>query len=380
VLAQPVIADRDQPPFPRATRDGYAVRAADLARLPAILQVIAEIKAGASAATLPPTLDGGQAAAIMTGAPAPVGADAVVMVEHTSRQGGEVTITRAVKAGENIVPAGAEARGGEVLLISGTRLGPAAIAVAASVGCDVLPVYHRPKVAVLSTGDEVVPVSAQPGPAQIRNSNSHSLAAQLTLAGAEPVVLPIAPDESGCLRDLISQGLESELLLVTGGVSMGKYDLVEQVLEGLGAQFYFTGTAIQPGRPTVFGSCARRRTGAETGLQEPVYFFGLPGNPVSTMVTFELFARPLVEALAGMVPRNLVFTHARLKSEVRIKTGLKRFLPAMLSGEFESAEVELVSWQGSGDIAATARANCYLVISADREQIPADEWMPVLLR
>ena len=146
---------------------------------------------------------------------------------------------------------------------------------------------------------------------------------------------------------------------------MGRYDLVEQALAELQAEFFFTGAKIQPGRPVVFGevvgACGR----------EAVYFFGLPGNPVSTMVTFELFARPMLEALAGQSPRQLQFLHARLKKEIRVKTGLKRFLPAMLSGEFENSEVELVAWQGSGDIAATARANCYLVIPADRERISA---------
>jgi molybdopterin molybdotransferase len=239
-------------------------------------------------------------------------------------------------------------------------------------------------VAVLSTGDEVVEIGAAPGPAQIRNSNSYSLAAQIQNAGGEAVRLSIAPDERGRLRALIEQalieeGLSCDLLLLTGGVSMGKYDLVEQVLGELKAEFYFTGVEIQPGRPVVFGSC---RTGVRVRTLPPhkKYFFGLPGNPVSTMVTFELFARPMIEALAGMTPRPLIFLKARLKSEIRTKTGLKRFLPAVLAGEFENAEVELARWQGSGDIAALARANCYVVIPPDRERIGAGEWVPLLLR
>jgi molybdopterin molybdotransferase len=162
---------------------------------------------------------------------------------------------------------------------------------------------------------------------------------------------------------------------MTGGVSMGRYDLVEQALSELQAEFFFTGAKIQPGRPVVFGKCGG---GADANERRETYFFGLPGNPISTMVTFELFARPILEALAGQSPRSLAFLHARLKKEIRIKTGLKRFLPAILSGEFEHAEVELVAWQGSGDIAATARANCYIVIPADREQIPAGEWIAVM--
>jgi molybdopterin molybdotransferase len=423
ILAEPIAADRNFPPFPRATRDGYAVRAADLTPLPATLKVIGEIKAGApvNAAV---QLESGQAAAIMTGAPAPPGADAVVMVEYTSRNGDRVEITKGIVAGDNIVPVGAEAKRGERLLSPGMRLDHAAIAVAASVGRSRLLVYAKPRVAVLATGDEIVDIDVPLGLNQIRNSNTYSLAAQLQAAGGEPVLLPIAPDEPARLRELIADGLEADLLLLTGGVSMGKYDLVEQALAEFDAEFFFTGVQIQPGRPVVFGrvprhdgSPARERDGhASTGSEKNAafknalvggdvlkghgfsradrstkengalapeahtYFFGLPGNPVSTMVTFELFARPVLEALAGMTPRKLVFLHAKLQSEIKTKPGLKRFLPAILSGEFERAEVELVRWQGSGDIAAAARANCYIVIPPDRERIAAGEWVPVLMR
>jgi len=366
VLAEPIHADRDFPPFPRSTRDGYAIRAADLDKLPADLQIIGEIKAGGVLSTL--LVESGQAAAIMTGAPVPNGADAVVMIEHTSRAGDRVHVARRVAASENIVAAGAEAKRGDKLLAPGVRIGYPEIAVAASVGRSRLLVHAKPRVAVLSTGDEVVDIDVPPGPNQIRNSNSFSLAAQIQAAGGEAVVLPIAPDEHGRLRELLIEGLESDLLLITGGVSMGKYDLVEQALAELKAEFFFTGAQIQPGKPVVFGRVDHE------------YFFGLPGNPISTMVTFELFAKPVLEALAGISSRSLVFTHAKLKSEIRTKTGLKRFLPAMLSGEFEHAEVELVRWQGSGDIASVARANCYAVIPPDRERIAAGEWVPVLLR
>ena len=158
---------------------------------------------------------------------------------------------------------------------------------------------------------------------------------------------------------------------------MGRYDLVEQVLSEMGAEFFFTGAKIQPGRPVVFGRCGGD---ALTREESSTYFFGLPGNPVSTMVTFELFARSMLEALAGQSPRKLMFLHARLKSEIRVKSGLRRFLPAILSGESEQSEVELVRWQGSGDIAATARANCYIVIPPERERIAAGEWVAVMPR
>jgi molybdopterin molybdotransferase len=405
VLAAPLLADRDFPAFPRATRDGYAVRAADVEQVPTRLAVVGEIKAGDAGETC--AVNRGQAVSIMTGAPLPTGADAVVMVEHTavpelshanvaknatSAWGTAVKfveIQRGVKSGENFVPRGAEARQGQMLVDRGSRLDHAAIAIAASVGASTLPVFRQPRVAVLSTGDEVVEIGVTPGPAQIRNSNTYSLAAQVEHAGGEAVRLPIAPDEPDRLRALIEEGLACDLLLLTGGVSMGKYDLVEQVLAELKAEFYFTGAQIQPGRPVVFGSCgdtavpADRRFTADTraGMPPPhrKYFFGLPGNPVSTMVTFRLFAQPMVAALGGAQPAPLIFLMARLKSEIRTKTGLKRFLPAVLSGEFENAEVELAAWQGSGDVASLARANCFLVIPPDRERIEAGEYISVLL-
>lgn len=383
VLAEPVLADRHFPPFPRAMRDGYAVRAADLFQLPATLDVVGEIKAGAGDKDIP-VLQAGQAATIMTGAPAPPGADAVVMVEYTTRQDNRVQITKGVAAGDNIVPVGSEAKRGERLLSPGSRLDYAAIAVAASTGRSRLLVYRKPQVAILATGDEIVDIDVPPGLNQIRNSNSYSLAAQVQAVGGEPVLLPIAPDEPIRLRELITDGLEADLLLLAGGVSMGKYDLVEQVLAEFQAKFFFTGVLIQPGKPVVFGRvpCGRGRLAGEPlgSSPEHVYFFGLPGNPVSTMVTFELFARPVLEALAGMTQRKLVFLSGRLKSEIKTKTGLKRFLPAFLSGEFERAEVELAGWHGSGDVAAMVRANCYIVIPPDRERIAAGESIPVLMR
>jgi molybdopterin molybdotransferase len=382
VLAEPVSADRDIPPFPRSTRDGYAVRSADLTKVPATLQVIGEIKAGEKLEKIPARVDSGQAVSIMTGAPVPAGADAVVMVEYTSHREARVEIARSVACGENVVARGAEAQQGSVLLGRGLRLNEAAIALAASVGKARLEVYRRPRIAVLTTGDEIVDINATPGPTQIRNSNSYSLAAQIRLAGAEPVLLPIAPDEPYGLRRLIEKGLESDLLLMTGGVSMGRYDLVEQVLSEMHAEFFFTGAKIQPGRPVVFGKCGAGTPAREGALAPSVatYFFGLPGNPISTMVTFELFACPMLEALMGQSPAKLMFLHARLKREIRVKTGLTRFLPAILLGEFENSEVELVAWQGSGDVAATARANCYAVIPPDHEYFSPGEWIAVLMR
>ena len=318
----------------------------------------------------------------MTGAPVPDGADAVVMVEYTTQKSDSVEISRGVAAGENVVAQGAEARRESLLLDRGARINEAAVALAASVGKAQLQVFVRPRVAVLTTGDEIVEIDAEIGATQIRNSNSYSLAVQIQQAGGDPVLLPIAPDESGRLRQLIEEGLQSDLLIMTGGVSMGRYDLVEQALADLHAEFIFTGAKIQPGRPVVFGRVDASGSGqlAPSGPPPCKFFFGLPGNPVSTMVTFELFARPMLEALAGASPRSLIFLHARLKSEIQIKPGLTRFLPAVLSGEYTQSQVELIHWQGSGDIAARSRSNCYAVIPPDREYFAAGDWVTVLQR
>jgi molybdopterin molybdotransferase len=466
VLAEAVLADRDYPPFNRSTRDGYAVRVADLAPVPRELRVIGEVRAGSA---FEGEVGPGQCVAIMTGAPLPRGADAVVMLEYTEQtphvaanfsspspgsnrtERGElefaaayVRVNRAVKPGENIVPRGSEARSGTQVLAAGRRLGYPEIAALASVGRDPVSVFRRPRIAILPTGDEVVEVGCDPLPWQIRNSNSYSLCVQVEQAGGLACPLGIAPDEPEALRRMIERGLQHDLLLLSGGVSMGKYDLVEDVLRELGAEFFFNAVAIQPGRPLMFGyvraatasdgaatasdraatesdraatevpmesgregavprgsaggrrdasapyEAIRRFCGLPEGAVTPgvTFFFGLPGNPLSTMVTFELFARPAVELLAGMEPPPLVFLRARLAKPVRHKPGLTRFLPAVLapsetprsgSASFEP-EVRLVEWQGSGDVASLARSNCYLVVPDDREELPAGEMAGVLPR
>jgi molybdopterin molybdotransferase len=369
VLAEVVTADRDFPPFPRSTRDGYAVRAADLQPLPAKLRVLGQLKAGA---TFNGTVNSGEAVEIMTGAPVPPGADAVVMVEYTSPSASQVEIQRDAKAGENLVMSGAEAHAGDVLLAPGTRITPAQIALAAAVGRAELSVYRRPRVTVLATGDELVDIADVPSPHQIRNTNSYSLSAQIVQAGGEPVQLPVAPDEERKLTMLIHAGLDADLLLLSGGVSMGKFDLVEQALSGLGAQFFFTGALIQPGRPVVFGQIRKN--------SRTIPFFGLPGNPVSVMTTFDLFVRRVIDALSGAPPREMLGVCARMKQAFKTKTGLTRFLPAMLVGGLYDPVVEIVPWQGSGDLVAAAKANCYLVIAPDRELIPEGELVTVVLR
>ena len=292
------------------------------------------------------------------------------MVEYTQAVGDKVTVSRGVKTGENVVAAGAEVRRGDVMVLRGTRVHHAVVAIAAAVGQPELAVHRRPRVAVLATGDELVDINLPPGRNEIRNSNSYSLAAQVNEAGGEAMLLPVARDEADELALLLGKGLNADLLLLSGGVSMGKYDLVEEVLASLGAEFFFTGVAIQPGKPVVFGQVKLE------GKTTP--FFGLPGNPVSTMVTFQLFVRPLLDALGGSKPEPLPFAQAKLKESFTTKKGLTRFLPARLSGTHENPEVELVRWQGSGDLMAVSKANCYIVVPPDHEKFEKDEAITLL--
>jgi len=214
----------------------------------------------------------------------------------------------------------------------------------------------------------VVAIDQQPGAFQIRNSNSVSLAAQVRIAGGEPILLGNAADRIDDLRDKILRGLREDVLVLSGGVSMGKYDLVESVLKDLGAEFYFDAVAIRPGKPAVFAKC------------QNTFVFGLPGNPVSTMVTFELFAVPAIDLLSGATARDLPLVEARLAAPLNEKPGLTHFLPARVEWPGKTPEVKALLWQGSGDIAALARANCFLVVAADRAQVNVGETMPILLR
>ena len=367
VLAAPLAADRDQPPFNRSTRDGFAVRAAELGARP--VTVAGSLRAGE--AWTQGSLASGTAIEIMTGAPVPVGADAVVMVEHVRSLTGrqiELAEGRTLAAGEHVIPTGSEARKGQALLLPGQRLGAAEIALAAACGAAELTVYRRPKVAILATGDELVELKTTPLPHQIRNSNSYALAALVEEAGGEVVRLPIAGDSRAALDEAIRGAQDCALLLLSGGVSAGKYDLVEPVLEGMGAEFFFTGVRMQPGKPVVFGRLPGQ------------YFFGLPGNPVSTQVTFLLFARAMVAALGGAGVQQPRFAAGILTDEVRVKHGLTRFLPAVLTPRWERPGVTIVTTQGSGDQAANVRANCYAVVPEDVSIVTAGSSVTILLR
>lgn len=357
VLAAPVLADRDLPPVDRSIRDGFAVRAADL---PATFDVIGEVRAGESYTG---RVGAGQAVEIMTGAPMPDGADTVVMVEYTVREGARVRIDRASPLGEYVNPRAAEARQGSTLIDAGTRLSYAEIAMTANTGHATLEVFAKPRVAIIATGDEIVPVEATPLPHQVRNSNAYSLAAQVRRAGGIAEVLPVARDTHAETRAALERGLASDLLLISGGVSAGKYDVVEAVLASLGAEFYFDRVLIQPGQPLVFGRA------------QGTFFFGLPGNPSSTMVTFELFARAAVELLGGQREAPLAFAQAPLAADFRHKPGLTRFLPAHLG---EDGHLTPLGWKGSSDIPAVVRADAFLVADAARELWHEGEYIQVL--
>ena len=368
VLAEEVVADRDQPPFDRSARDGFAVQAEALAS-GAALRVAGQVRAGevwAGAA-----VEADSAVEIMTGAPLPAGADAVVMVEHVGCADGTIRLAagRGLSAGENVVPRGSEAVAGAEVLTAGTRIGAAEIALAAACGSGSLAVFARPSVAIAATGDELVDVHETPGPQQIRNSNSYALAAMVTLGGGVPERLATAPDLREAIRERIVRGRQADLLVFSGGVSMGEYDLVEGVLAEFGAEFLFTGVRMQPGKPVVFG-----RLPARDGAPER-YFFGLPGNPISVQVTFQCFAEPMLRALAGENDREPKWAQATLIEAVAGKAGLTRLLPARMDG----IGVRVVGWQGSGDLAANARANCYAKFLPGRDYRKG-EVIRVLLR
>jgi len=358
VLAEDVAADRDSPAVSRSVRDGYAVRSIDL---PGELEILGEVRAGERFAG---EVGRRQAVEIMTGAPVPTGADTVVMVEHTSRSNGRVRIEGAAEPRQNINPRGCEARADEVVLRAGARLDYTGVAMMAAFGHARVRVFPRPVVAIVATGDEIVEVEQQPAEFQVRNSNAYSLAAQVTRAGGEPRILPLARDTVEHTREIAGNAFDADMLLFSGGVSVGKYDLVEQVLAGFGAEFLFDRVLIQPGQPLVFGRARDK------------FFFGLPGNPSSTMVTFELFARAALELLSGQQEAPLRMPYARLTHEFRPRVGLTRFLPARLSAD--GGEVTLVEWHGSGDIPALTRANAYVATDPDRAEYARGDWIRVL--
>lgn len=366
VLASALIAPRDQPAFDRSTRDGFAVLAEDV-NAGRSMRLLGTVAAGATWPGFP--LAPGEALEIMTGAPVPAGADAVLMVEHASVNQSMLQAAqgRTLRAGENIVPRGAEARAGDTLLPAGTRLDPAHVALAASCGARVLDTFARPTVAIMATGDELVEVDEfSEGeiallPHQIFNSNTHLLGALVEATGGHASRFPVTRDDLRALRGhLASAAADADLLVLSGGVSMGKFDLVERALAEAGAEFFFTGVRIQPGKPVVFGRLPRKAAEGEAAW---MYFFGLPGNPVSTEVCFHLFVTPLLRALCGeregLGPR---FGEATAAEAFLGRPGLVRFLPCTVDSDWRGVSVRPVPWQGSGDVAANARADGFCVV------------------
>ena len=360
MLREDATADTDLPPFRRSAVDGFALRASDTASVPARLKLVGSVAAG----TYPDFRIGpGEAASIMTGAPVPEGADAVQMVEESREDPDGVVVLAGVAPGQNVAPQGAEVRRGEVVLRSGTRLDAAAVAVAATIGKTRLLVGRRPTVSVAATGDELVHPSTTPGPGQIRNSNGFSLAAQCRAVGIEPRYLGVARDSEASLQELIRKGLETDVLLLSGGVSMGRYDLVEKVLSELGVRILVDAVALKPGKPLVFG------VGVDGKL-----IFGLPGNPVSTMVTFELFVRTALARLEGAYHPVREVLQARLLDRLVNRGPRRAYLPGWLrAGDDGDLVAEPIPTKGSADIVAFSKANALLIVAEDQDHLESGD-------
>jgi molybdopterin molybdotransferase len=360
VLAQDVHGDADRPPFDRAAMDGYALRAEDVRRVPATLEVVDELRAGQWPQR---AIEAGEAVRIMTGAVVPGGASAIQQLERTSpvRGGRRVEILAPVKVGANIARRGSEGRTGEVVLSRGRPIDAAAAAVLAATGCVRPLVARRPLVSVLVTGDEVVDATQVPEPGQVRNSNGPALLALARQAGAVTRFLGVVPDRDDAIAAALAAGFASDVLVVSGGVSAGDYDLVEPALIAAGASFFFTQVAIKPGSPLVFG----RRGGT--------LVFGLPGNPVSALVTFELFVRPCLLRMQGarVVTRPRVVVE--LLGSLSNRSGRTCHLPVRVRRQGERLVAEPVRSMGSADVVAHARANALVVLAADRGEAAAGE-------
>jgi molybdopterin molybdotransferase len=366
ILAEDVASDLDMPPYDKALMDGFAVRACDLTDGRAVMQVIEEVTAG----QVPRRPVGpGQATRIMTGAPLPTCADAVVQVERTRPVEGErVAIDDAsVRAGLNVLPRGREMRRGEVVLPSGTTLRPQELGTLATVGRTSVSVYPRPQVAVLSTGDEIVEAAQTPMPGQIRNGNGPMLVAQVASAGGVPRYLGIARDRRESLEPLVAEGLQGQVLVLSGGVSAGKLDLVPGVLRDLGVQPHFHKVEMKPGKPVFFGT------------RDGTLVFGLPGNPVSALVCFELFVRPALRRLWNHPEPVVPTVAAILAADFAYRTDRPTYHPAKLErGADGSLGVRPVPWFGSPDLRGLARANALVLVPPGDHQYPAGIRLEVL--
>jgi molybdopterin molybdotransferase len=389
VLAEDAVSDLDSPPFDKALMDGYAVRAADVASGRASLRVIEEVLAGQVPRL---TVGSGDATRIMTGAPIPTGADAVVPVEQTQMAGGlaggaEVIVeTTRVAAGRNILKQGESTRKGTRVLPAGRQIRPQETGCLAELGKDSVAVYAPPRVAVLATGDELVAVSEVPGPGQIRNSNEAMLVAQIRRVGAEPVPLGVARDDRTDLAECIARGLSCDMLLLSGGVSAGKLDLVPSVLAEAGVRQVFHKVRVKPGQPVWFGVLerpARSARGEDPGKtaagHAPCYVFGLPGNPVSSMVCCELFVRTAIRRLMGIEPALPTPIRAYLTGDHFSGGNRPTYHPARWKLTETGSVVEPVRWVGSADLSATVAANAMALFPEGERLYPVGTMLDVFL-
>ena len=367
VLADSVASDIDSPPYTKALMDGYAVQSLDCAAAcHPTLRVIEEIAAGKMPSK---RVGAGEAARIMTGAPIPDGADAVVQIERTeSISPNEVRILITPKPGQNILPRGTEMKAGEVILQPGSVLGPQEFGILASVGRTSALVHPRPRVGILSTGDEIVEVSRKPGPGQIRNSNSPMLAAQVHRAGGKSQIIGIARDTDESLREMIATGIAvQDVLILSGGVSAGKFDLVPGVLKQLGVVAHFHKIALKPGKPLFFGTLGEKLV------------FGLPGNPVSSFVCFELFIRPALRKLMGYGDCEPRETRLSLAADFHTDNDRPTYWPACVQWEKDGPRIHALPWFGSADLRALHTCNALIAIPPGAQQYSSSDLVTVIL-
>jgi molybdopterin molybdotransferase len=366
VLSADVFSDLDMPPYHKSMMDGYAVRCVDLPTGKGKLQIIEEITAGHVPRF---TVNAGQTSRIMTGAPIPPGADAVIMIERSRliEDGGVEIEDRPPKPGQNILPQGAEMRHGDKVLPAGTVLRPQEFGILSTMGRTTVSVHPSPRVAILSTGDELIEPDERPEGGQIRNSNGPMLAALVCRAGGLPRYLGIARDDPACLRPMICDGLKSNVLLLSGGVSAGKLDLVPGVLRAAGVTAHFHKVEMKPGKPVFFGTAQRPGAGLQTLV------FGLPGNPVSVLVCFELFVRPALRRLRGYTDLGPHFVSAVLTEDFTYRTDRPTYHPAFLERATAGWKVRAVPWIGSADLRALTQANALMLFPPGEQRYPAGQ-------
>src|SRR5215218_2385737 len=367
VLAEEVVADSDLPPFDRAQMDGYAIRARDVTEAPVRLRIVGESAAGKG---WHHQLEEGQAVRIMTGAPVPLGADSVQQVEltHELKDGTVVELLEIVETGKSIVPRGAEIKAGELVLRAGTTINAAMLAVLAAFGYAQVQVFRKPRVAVLATGSELVAVDQKPGQDQIRDSNNYSISAYAELAGAVVERMPLTGDETSLLKNQIAEAAKRcDVIVTSGGVSMGVYDLTKAALKELDAEICFERVALRPGKPTVFARLPNR-----------TLVFGLPGNPVSVSVTFNLFARTALLTMQGAREPASKET-AVLARSVKGTVDRESYLPAQLTTNDDAELVAFpLKWGGSSDFVAFALTTALLIVPANVKTIEAGSLVTVL--